>query len=430
MVYILLSKYSIIALIKQILGVDIFYLQVKMGMVSLSIKEKKEYIGGTMKGVSKYCGLNVLVLASVNKEITMVLSPGQEETIIPGMKTKVFSLRQSSGNSNRAGWPEDPYKYYIVWKKGEQECPVFAKEIRFDSFAGSSFNVVDHLSSLGIKNLGLAAFVDNGVLTAELSNYCRNKGIRFIPLWASNTGITFVMETEDNPDAALCMEKPAAIDTNINRGRLLLLDWDMIVVTSIPDSQEFLDLVLELFLKNSKSIRAIIPSLRLVMNSDPQIQRTFREILKLTTVFQVNHREAKEFVNSELSLFKEFDPVKELVNLVANPVTIVTKGKYGSALIVEKDGGTDIVEQDALKPIYGVKSTVGSGDAFLAGFLRIYCQAKHRLDNKILRLAGRIGSEIAMRNLASYGGNLSLDPEKKLSPDKLMEIVKCFKRQE
>ena len=382
-----------------------------------------------MKGISKYCNSKVLVLASVNKEISMVLAPQQEQTIAPGTKTKVFSLRQSSENPNRVGWPKDPYKYYIVWKKGEQECLVFAKEVRFDSFAGSSFNVVDHLSSLGMDNLSLAAFVDDGPLTKELSTYCQNKKIEFIPLWASNTGITFVMETEDNPDAALCMEKPAAIDTSINRDLIFSQDWDMIITTSVFDNQEFLDLILELFLKNPKAIKAVIPSLRLVMNSDPQIQRTFREILKLTIVFQVNHREAKEFVNSELSLFREFDVVKELVRLVNNPVTIVTKGKYGSALIVEKDGGTDIVNQSALKPIYGVKSTVGSGDAFLAGFLRIYCQAKQRLDNETLRLAGRIGSEVAMHNLGSYGGNLSLDLEKKLSPNQLMEIIQIFKRQ-
>jgi len=384
-----------------------------------------------MKGVSEHCKQSVLVLASVNKEISMVLAPGQERNIFPGTKTKVFSLRQSSENPNRKGWPEDPYKYYIVWKKGEEEHSVFAKEIRFDNFAGSSFNVADHLSSLGMDNLSLAAFVDDGPITKELSIYCQNnKKIEFVPLWASNTGITFVMEIENNPDAALCMEKPAAIDTTINRDRVISQDWDMIIATSIPDSQEFLDLILELFSKNSKAVRAIIPSLRLVMNSDPQIQRSFREILQLTTVFQVNHREAKEFVNSELSLFREFDVVGELVSLVNNPVTIVTKGKYGSALIVEKDGGTDIVKQSALKPIYGVKSTVGSGDAFLAGFLRIYCQAKHRLDNRTLRLAGRVGSEVAMRNLSSYGGNLSLDPDKKLSPKQLMEIIQTFKRQE
>jgi len=384
----------------------------------------------TMKGIAKNCQKKTLVLASVNKEISMVLSPEQEQTIVPGTKTKVFFLRQSSENSQRNCCPEDPYKYYIVWKKGEQEIPVFAKEILFDSFAGSSFNVIDHLASLGMTNLSLAAFVDDGELTSELSNYCQQIGVNFIPLFASNTGITFVMETEDNPDAALCMEKPAAIDTTVNRDRILSKNWEMIIATSIPDNQEILDLILELFSENSKAIKAIIPSLRLVMSSDPQIQRSFREILHLTTVFQVNHREAKEFVNSELSLFKEFDAVKELVSLVNNPVTIVTKGKYGSALIVEKDGGTDIVDQDALKPLFGVQSTVGSGDAFLAGFLRIYCQAKYRLDNKTLKLAGRIASEIAMRNLSSYGGNLSLNPQKKLSPNQLMEIIKDFNRQE
>jgi len=166
-----------------------------------------------MKGVSEHCKQSVLVLASVNKEISMVLAPGQERNIFPGTKTKVFSLRQSSENPNRKGWPEDPYKYYIVWKKGEEEHSVFAKEIRFDNFAGSSFNVADHLSSLGMDNLSLAAFVDDGPITKELSIYCQNnKKIEFVPLWASNTGITFVMEIENNPDAALCMEKPAAID--------------------------------------------------------------------------------------------------------------------------------------------------------------------------------------------------------------------------
>ncbi len=359
----------------------------------------------------------------------MILSLGQEQ-IVSGDKVKVFSLRESSQNSNRIGWPEDPYKYYIVWKKGEQEFSVFAKKILFHSFAGSSFNVADHLSFLGMRDITLSVFVDNEPPTKELSDYCKAAGIGFIPLWASNTGVTFAMETENNPDPTLYMEKPSAIDCTINRERIISQNWDVIVATSIPDNQEFLDLILELFSKNPKAVKAIIPSLRLIMNPDPQIQRSFREILKLTSVFQVNYREAKEFVNSELSLFREFDVVEELVNLVNNPVTIVTKGKYGSALIVEKDGGTDIVNQSALKPIYGVRSTVGAGDAFLAGFLRIYCQAKHRLDSETLRLSGRIGSEVAMRNLASYGGNLSLDPQKKLSPNQLMEIIQTFKRQE
>lgn len=391
-----------------------------------------------MNSLHEECTGRILVLSSVNREKFLVLKDDPDSGIyklisrLQGEKMKVFSLRESSKNVNDEN---DLRKFYVVWQKGEEEQEIFAKEVLFDGFAGSSFNIAYQLRSLGASNVSLAAFIDDSLISENLTKECKNLGINFIPLYASNIGITYAMKTDGSCDPLLCMEKPASIDCTINRHHLDE-NWESIIASSIPDDLEVLQMILEIFLKNEKAVKIVIPSLRLITSTDPQVQRLFMQILEKCNVLQINHREAKEFVKKFIQKGKidstiEDKSAKELIwdcaDIIKIPVIIVTEGKFGAAVVIETEDGNESIYQEAISPIEEVANTTGSGDALAGGFSRVFMQIYEKHSKQAIFLALRIGAEVAMRVTASYGGNLSQESNKRLTIDEMMKIFNEFK---
>lgn len=381
-----------------------------------------------MKKIQETCNLRVLVLASLNREVNIVTDEYSWGEFY-GKKFPVFSLRESFRNGLRSGWPQDPLKFYMIWQKGEEEETFFAKQVKFSGWAGSSFNIADHLVSLGMTDVTLSAFVDQGPELKDLHDYLISRNMKFIPLWASNTGKTFVFEDDHRSDSVVCMEKPATIDCTHNRNKLLEQKWDVIIASSVPANPEVLNMMIDIFKANTQSIKTLMPSLALIQNENLEVKNLLTELISMTTVFQVNDIEAGRYIN----LTKYESPQKPLYRreLVMNlakelhvPVLVVTMGQWGSAVVVS-DGSQEFksIHQDATKPKWTIRSTVGSGDAFHAGFMRVYSQTNEKHQNDSLNLAAKIGSEIAIRNICVWGANMSQDESKKLSLEEFMGIV-------
>lgn len=377
----------------------------------------------------------VLVLASANREYNIV-TRDYSWSRLAGKKIQVYGLRESHENYQRSGGSDDPLKFYVRWRKGNQnEQNFFAQRVKFQGWAGSSFNIVDHLSSLGVKNITLAAFVKDGPELSDLHDYCRSKGISFIPLWASDTGITFVFEDDMNADSAVCMQKPSDIDPAYHLDKLLSQKWDVIMSSSTPADVEVLKMNISVFKNNEKAIKSLMPSLNLINSDDQEVKKLFRELIGLIEVFQVNDIEAGRYLNldpeAENKPIQRRELVLKLVEELKVPVVIVTMGKEGAAVVgmhlkVSNDEDKYIYQR-AFRETWTIKTTVGSGDAFHSGFMRIYIQAEDKNNEKILKLAARMGAELAIRNACVWGGNMSQDTSKRLSKDDFLRIVDKFK---
>ncbi|MDD3284566.1 MAG: PfkB family carbohydrate kinase [Patescibacteria group bacterium] len=381
-----------------------------------------------MEHIQETCYLKVLVLASLNREVNIVTDDYNWEGLF-GKKLNVFSLRESVKNLSN-----EKQKFHVIWNEGENEEEIFAKHVKFNGWAGSSFNIADHLKSLGMIDVTLAAFVDQGPQLKDLHDYLSQRGIKFIPLWASNTGVTFVFEDEERKaESIVCMEKPAKIETSYNRNKLLEQSWDVIICSSTPENINVLNLMIEIFSNNPNAIKTLMPSLKLIQSEDRDIKKTFQELISMTTIFQVNDLEAGRY----LSLLNPESPQKplyrrklvmDLVKQLYVPVLIVTMGEWGSAVVVsDHEKEPRQIHQEALKPKWSIKSTVGSGDAFHAGFVRVYAQAEEKHNDDSLDLATRMGSEMAIRNLCTWGANMSQDESKKMLPIEFLSIVRSYR---
>ncbi len=377
---------------------------------------------------------NVLVLASGNREYNLV-TKDYSWSPLAGKKIKVYGLRESYGNRQRSGDINDPLKFYVRWKKGHSEQSFFAKKVKFQGWAGSSFNIADHLASLGAKNVTLAVFVKDGPELKDLHDYCKEKGISFIPLWASDTGRTFVFEDDMNADSVVCMQKPSEIDTTYNLDKLLSQKWDVIISSSTPDNEDILRMNIAIFEKNPNAIRSLMPSLSLINNEKEKIKKLFKKLIVLTEIFQVNDIEAGRYLNlneeGDNKPIERRELVLKLVGDLEIPVVIVTMGKEGAAVVgMHLDVPNDedkYIYQKAFRENWVIKTTVGSGDAFHSGFMRIYMQAANNYHEKCLKLAARIGAELAIRNACVWGGNMSKDETKRLSKKDFQKIVEYCK---
>lgn len=376
-------------------------------------------------------GKKVLVFASANREYNIV-TQGYSWSLLAGKKIQVYGLRESHENCQKSGYPQEPLKYYVRWKKTDKdEQFFFAKRVKFQGWAGSSFNIVDHLVSLGVQDITLAAFVKDGPELTDLHDYCKEKEISFIPLWASDTGVTFVFEDDMNADSVVCMQKPSEIDTTYNIDKLLSQKWDVIISSSTPADEDILKMNLSIFEKNPDAIRTLMPSLSLINNGKEKIKKLFRKLIGLTEVFQVNDIEAGRYLNldfgAENKPIARRDLVLQLVKDLEVPVVIVTMGKEGAAVVgmhlVVPNDEDKYIYQKAFRENWVIKTTVGSGDAFHSGFMRIYMQAGDNYHEKCLKLAARMGAELAIRNACVWGGNMSQDDTKKLSEEDFQKIV-------
>jgi sugar/nucleoside kinase (ribokinase family) len=380
-----------------------------------------------MNDIQEFCEKQVLVLTNLNEEKVIITEDYWGE--LAGKKMKVFSLRESYENHQRKGSPDDPLKFYVIWKEGEEEQIFFAKKVWFSGYAGSSFNVADHLASLGMTNVTLAAFVKDGPKLNDLHQYCKKVGMNFVPLLASNTATTFVFRGDDNADSVVCMEKPTKIYCDYNRSKLEE-KWDVIISSSTPANIDVLKMVIELFKKNSKAIKTLIPSLALINSDDKKIKLLFRKLISLSDVFQVNDLEAGRYLDLNSTEFSQ-GPIhrkKLILSLVKElkvSTVIVTMGKDGAAVVVTGLDSSEkkYIHQSAMKKNWVVKSTVGSGDAFHAGFLSIFIRTKNNTHDICLALATRMGSEIAIRNACVWGGNMSQDHKKRLPMEGFMNLV-------
>lgn len=375
-----------------------------------------------MKGIQITCNSKVLVLASANMEVNALTKDYNWGELL-GKKINVHSLRPDRYN---------PKKFYAIWQKGEQEEEIVATDVRFSGWAGSSFNIADHLVNLGMSNVTLAAFVSENEQLNEFLDYLNLKGIKVIPLWASNNGITYVFEDENSEtsESVVCMQKPAEIDTAVNKEKLMDEEWDVIVSSSTPAKVEVLSLLVDIFEKNPNAIKTLMPSLALIQSEDLEVQSLFHKLISLTTIFQVNDTEAGRYLNlSKKESFQKPINRRQLVIDLAKEtqvqVLIVTMGESGSAVVTtDKSNDPVTIEQSAIEPRWEKRSTVGSGDAFHAGFIRIYAQVLDKCSVDCLNLAAKVGSKIASNNLCVWGANMSQDNSKIISPEEFMEIAR------
>ena len=124
--------------------------------------------------------------------------------------------------------------------------------------------------------------------------------------------------------------------------------------------------------------------------------------------------------------------VLRLVEDLEVPVVIVTMGEEGAAVVgMHLDVSNDrdkYIYQKAFRENWVIKTTVGSGDAFHSGFIRIYMQAVNNYHEKCLKLSARVGAELAIRNACVWGGNMSQDESKRLLEEDFCRIVEHYNK--
>jgi adenosine kinase len=211
-----------------------------------------------------------------------------------------------------------------------------------------------------------------------------------------STSSTYLIETPDNEHITLF--HPGAMDNS------LFIPYDddwfkeakcaLMTVASLKDNREFLEKVREFDLPLFLGMK---------MDSDAFPKTFLKECLESVEVLFTNELEASCLVD-----IYGVDSCEDLINSLPNiKVVVITKGKNGSSAIY-KENNEFKYESVGIAKTEKVIDTVGSGDAFIAGYIYGY------LNKKSIKESMELGSTIASFVIEGLGSTTNSPYEDEL----------------
>ncbi|XFA99067.1 carbohydrate kinase family protein [Candidatus Izemoplasma sp. B36] len=246
-------------------------------------------------------------------------------------------------------------------------------------YGGCNVNVSVNLARLGL-NAAPIIRVGNDYITSGFKEYLEKNNVNTTAVKLLDkqiTSATYLIESPDHEHITLFY--PGAMDNSLQTP--YKDEWfidskcALMTVASLNDNKEFLNKVkkhnLPLFLG-------------MKMDSDAFPKSFLKECLDHVEVLFTNKSEAKCIAE-----IYDLEDYKELINVLPKVKTIViTLGEKGSCALYKKDNEIKYVEVPIIN-IEKVVDTVGSGDAFIAGYIYGY------LNNKTIKESMEYGATLA-----------------------------------
>ena len=358
-----------------------------------------------------------LFFCSANLENTISVS-GRELITNSEEKNKVYSVEIN----------KDDYNVKIIYHPGSLPSVINFNNVRSEALAGSSVNLAHHFSVIyDSTDITVAIPIADDLVGKRLSTLLEKETCNTIYVKSDVSANTVVFVHKASSKTVLYMQKPNHYYPNLNDFKK---NWDIIAATSLPRDISVLKMVLKVLKESPETLKAVIPSMDLLEDKNEEIQKIFFEILELTNIFQVNTREAREFleIGHGVALSGK-DLINRMVlhsNLRNMSIIIVTMGKEGSVVASKLEDFWNFFYVKSYKA-HRVKSTIGCGDAYCSWFLIKLFETgglKSSLKDfkKALIWASRMGSLVS----EVYPGNLKgTDREFKeeFKQGKLLEIA-------
>lgn len=266
---------------------------------------------------------------------------------------------------------------------------------------GAPMNVATHLQNLGIP-AKMISRVGKDDLGAEIKAFLESKNCT--TEWIQddehlNTGWVKVQLSEKN-EATYTIVHPVAwdfIQTN-EATQQLVNQASALVFGTLASRDQASYLTLLSILKNLPKDGQILKVFDINLRPPHYSQSLIEEFLQYADIVKLNEDELK--IVSEWYEIKgsEENQLREISHKFNLKTLIVTKGGDGAILLrLEADGEKHFYQQQGYKVV--VADTIGSGDSFLAGFL------KNILDGKsseyALNFACAIGAVVASHSGAN-----------------------------
>lgn len=266
---------------------------------------------------------------------------------------------------------------------------------------GAPMNVATHLQNLGIP-AKMISRVGKDELGAEIKAFLESKNCT--TEWIQedetlNTGWVKVQLSEKN-EATYTIVHPVAwdfIQTNeavqqlANQASALVFGT---LASRDDTSYQTLLSILKNLPKDSKVLKVFDINLRPPHYSQSLIE----EFLQYADVVKLNEDELKIVAKWYDIAGDEENQLREISQKFGLNTLIVTKGGDGAILLrLENDGQKHFYQQQGYKVV--VADTIGSGDSFLAGFLKNMLQAKSSAH--ALNFACAIGAVVASHSGAN-----------------------------
>ncbi|MDI9864088.1 carbohydrate kinase [Flectobacillus sp. DC10W] len=266
---------------------------------------------------------------------------------------------------------------------------------------GAPMNVATHLQNLGIP-AKMISRVGKDDLGAEIKAFLESKNCT--TEWIQddehlNTGWVKVQLSEKN-EATYTIVHPVAwdfIQTN-EATQQLVNQASALVFGTLASRDQASYLTLLSILKNLPKDGQILKVFDINLRPPHYSQSLIEEFLQYADIVKLNEDELK--IVSEWYEIKgsEENQLREISHKFNLKTLIVTKGGDGAILLrLEADGEKHFYQQQVYKVV--VADTIGSGDSFLAGFL------KNILDGKsseyALNFACAIGAVVASHSGAN-----------------------------
>lgn len=252
---------------------------------------------------------------------------------------------------------------------------------------GAPMNVAYHLRNLGV-DASLISRVGNDQAGQDLIDFISSIGIptNLIQLDNHEKTSEVIGELKDGNEMVYTITYPTAWDYIAwqNSYQQLIENTDMLIYGSLASrhsmSRQTLLKVLE-----AANYKVFDVNLRL-----PHYEKnTLRELLHQANLVKVNENEIEVLGNWFTFFSKEEDRVKALQELFNIDEIIITKGANGSAYYSKNQQ----IAQNSFA--VEVVDTVGSGDAFLAGFLAKKLESQSH--TTCLNYASALGAYVASK---------------------------------
>lgn len=274
---------------------------------------------------------------------------------------------------------------------GEVLWDVFPKK---KIVGGAPLNVAVHLAKLQ-NSVDIVSKVGNDAKGKELSEFIRKNHLstKYIGI-DLNLPTSEVLVTLDNHDnASYEISEPVAWDQlRFDQATKGLSNKAGITVYGTLASRNSVSSKTILNFLNSNSFKLIDVNLR-----PPFVeQKKVNKLIKKADAAKLNSEELTDICNwHKINTCNENEMIKHFSEHYELELVCVTKGENGAVLF----DGSNFFAHDGYNVI--VKDTVGSGDAFLAGFIHALLKKEHYRD--VLKFACAMGAYVASQNGATPG---------------------------